>query len=182
MTNTNNRPSRNELGQLLSVTDLKTCSLLLRSLQATEPLTTEIVTKLAVYDWLTALDALSEVDRQRAILELDLGPFAEAFERCETADPPSAVRPRAAFVLLDFRYVLPPVAVDSVRKFFDLKPAEWITALPYPALTTLACDLSVLLLRLIAKMEHVRKQEIHNATTSATESGRDDGHSAVARE
>jgi hypothetical protein len=170
---THPKPTRQQLGEILQATDLKTYNLLLQILREArppnEPLDTATITRLALYDWMTSMNVLSIIDRQQLLLNIDLSYFVDAYEN---AQPSIVLQPRDALVILDFRYVLVTAAWHAkAPMYFDLQEGMWVKKPAVKVMTMLSCELSVLLKRLFDRIDRIVKQERTDATTGTPTDG-----------
>ncbi len=164
------RPSHRELLTLLEATSAKEFDLVSQIFAPAKkdeitpwiervPSTATLI-MLALNDWMNANGLLDETDRRRAILAVatELGLFAARFESEERQSP--TLRLPAFFTVIDFRFIVVRSLDMSPEKFsrmFDLTEGKTTEKMPYQALTTITCDLNVLLLRLLAKLNRVRE-------------------------
>jgi len=161
------RPSRKELLGLLHSVEPKTFSILCRSLGISTvdeyaPLPTVAVLQIAAYDWMTSTDVLSS-DNKLILLLSTPDRFESVARLFEQEEADGRYTPRI-LAINDYRYaVFGPVPQDrlqgSLNMFFDVKEEQWLPVMPQQALTTVACDLNVLLLRLFARMEAFRQHQ-----------------------
>lgn len=158
------RPSRRELEHVLESVDIRTLNLLLKMTgtctESDEPISSiGLILKLAVFDWMTAYNVMTPAVRQDVFLTVDLADFGREFEKAEEVNTGSRVRPVGAFTILDFRFVKVFRPNWYGDQYYDTETGIHTMAnLSRPPLTTLACDLSTLLLRLLGRVERFRRQ------------------------
>lgn len=119
-----------------------------------ENLTTGSILKLAVVDWLNRGQILSN-DHQVVLLKVlgsELEAYAEDFDRLEQVG--DTLRPHVALAVLDGRFV---GLSSPTPLMYDLGEDTLITELPHHVLTTVTCDLGVLLIRLFSQIQRTRK-------------------------
>ncbi len=172
-------PTRKEVYALVESVDPKTVNMLLRvfGFPATGENDTRVeyptLACLAAYDWLATCGVLTVLDRQRAILGVynELQQFAGMFvEQWAENGNDVGRRSPAMMTLFDFQYIRVHLPGQGMLSLVDLESDAIVRAPARRVLTSLACDLNVLLLRLVARMEEVRKrQESTNANSTARE-------------
>jgi hypothetical protein len=159
------RPTRHELAGLFSRTpnDRQELALLLRLLRCLETrpdelLPVEAVLALALNDWMSnnALD-LSAISRHHILVAMSNQIEAAANQFVEESGV-NATRYPVMFTLVDWRYAIFRLASVDNPQFFDTWQSEFVPRLPAHGLTSLTCDLNVLLLRLSGTLEHQREE------------------------
>jgi hypothetical protein len=109
---------------------------------------------LSLADWLAGEKLTSDDDQQVILTEYRdaLADFAKAFEA--DYDEGGSKFPAVTFGVLDRRFASMPGP-----GLYDLKEGQWLSELPFNAVTLVYCDLSALLLRLLKNIERANVQQ-----------------------
>jgi hypothetical protein len=140
-------------------------------------ITTVGMLQLALIDWSRHAARLDATDAERAILawsDSRLEQYTNTFELSEIIDNPQPIG--IHFLVLDRRFV----AIKGSPTILDLKENKFVSDTPYVPMTTVMCDLDVLLRHLLGKLERLRTKESkdgrqQDGTGSIDRSGPTDG-------
>lgn len=174
-----NRPTQDELRALFPCLSNDTFHLAVNVLH--NPDSTLTLLRLALLEWMGQEQILGESSRLLVLLTVvdDLEVFAARYDVAEQQDEDEydaheVKRPQAALVVSNSRYVT-VAGPDPTKppRFYDLVKKDWTSGLPQEMLTTISCDLSVLMLQTLRGLKWHREQREKTKPAIPWAEGRD---------
>ena len=159
------RPNTAEMAELLTVIPVAAQMLLWRYHGMPDESDLSLMIALLV-DWFVKHTRFNSTNAHLMLFDLKptLEGWLELFHDDERKHPNDNVRPTRHLIIVDDRYV----AISSSGILIDGLTNQRIEKLPASPETTLTVDLSVLLLRLLGKLERYRKENTHLETKNVS--------------
>ena len=150
------RPSKEELRWLFPSLVPAQVALLLDDPEGSgqDPLTTYDLLRVAVFDWMLR-NKVFAIPAQQQLTLFKFNPSLKLFAGWYECDEQvnGTQRPVGSLAFIDQHFVT--IHLPGRGKpggFYDIHDNDWRDVMPYHGLTTVACDLSVLLLRVLARI------------------------------
>jgi hypothetical protein len=156
-----NPPTAGELFTALENMDDRTIRYLLKQasglsyVDTTKPLCLSTILRMAVANWLTGVCGVDVMGAQGVLEAMDEGLSRFSRSYVTSATVPGATRPIGSLAIMDGRFALMPLHGNDIG-MYDIQEDRLLTELAEHAMTSVACDLAVMLLRLGRRVKQLR--------------------------